>query len=371
MHYVGLSCLIHDWMMGLVLMSFCRKILKGCEYVRSARAKKKEHGDNVIFLVGTPLHNNVGDQAIALAEYEFLQDRCPERIVIEIPSPYVRSHLSAWRKIISRNDLIAIHGGGFIGSLWPSEDRMFRTVLEEFGGNRIVVMPQTVYFDEEHESDIESLAVLLGRCDDVTIFVREAYSLDFLREAMPSVRAMLVPDMVLWYFTRLQRAVNPVDHSRGVAITCFRTDKEGVLSDGGRSLLVSALKNASDVETVVNTDMYCQRDVVNPRDRVRVVSDKVSEFSHASIVVTDRLHGMVLSAIAGTPCVALPSENRKVPGVYKWFESVDGIAYAENVDAAISSVESLVERSGTTAPPIEEVFCAFKPLIEYFENNAR
>ncbi len=45
---------------------------------------------------------------------------------------------------------------------------------------------------------------------------------------------------------------------------------------------------------------------------------KWNEFSSVQLVVTDRLHGMVFSAITGTPCIALDNISHKVYGAYQW-----------------------------------------------------
>lgn len=41
-------------------------------------------------------------------------------------------------------------------------------------------------------------------------------------------------------------------------------------------------------------------------------------FRKSEIVFTDRLHGMIFSAITGTPCIAFPNVSHKVKGVYDW-----------------------------------------------------
>ena len=42
------------------------------------------------------------------------------------------------------------------------------------------------------------------------------------------------------------------------------------------------------------------------------MTDKLSQFRAAKLVVTDRLHGMILCLLSGTPCLVLPNSNHKI-----------------------------------------------------------
>ena len=61
---------------------------------------------------------------------------------------------------------------------------------------------------------------------------------------------------------------------------------------------------------------------LNDKERMIEIKKKIVEFSSCKIIVTDRLHGMIFSLIAGVPCVAIDNKNHKVSGVYKTIESV-------------------------------------------------
>ena len=53
-------------------------------------------------------------------------------------------------------------------------------------------------------------------------------------------------------------------------------------------------------------------------------------FKTSKIVITDRLHGMILSAITNTPCIAINNSNGKVAGVYeKWLKGKSSIILTE------------------------------------------
>ena len=50
-------------------------------------------------------------------EREFLKENCRSKKVIEVTSKMIKYHVDMVSKIIKENDLILIHGGGFLGDL--------------------------------------------------------------------------------------------------------------------------------------------------------------------------------------------------------------------------------------------------------------
>ena len=109
------------------------------------------------------------------------------------------------------------------------------------------------------------------------------------------------------------------------------------------------------------SDTHSETDVTKEtrRDMIR---SKMQEFAGAQIVVTDRLHGMVFSAVTGTPCIAFSNYNYKVKGTYQWIKYLPYIKYAETAEEAISYIPQLLNMDG----------CRFDnaPLQPYYEKLA-
>ena len=101
------------------------------------------------FVFGIPLHGNIGDQAIIYATNKFLNDNYKEYKVIEIESDIAKKFCNILKTFIGKKELIFIHGGGYIGSLWLNEEKMFRKVVNTFKKNNIIVFPQTIFFSED------------------------------------------------------------------------------------------------------------------------------------------------------------------------------------------------------------------------------
>lgn len=81
----------------------------------------------------------------------------------------------------------------------------------------------------------------------------------------------------------------------------------------------------SNTKSIVAGNIYREK-------REEKVQAKLEEFSNAKLVITDRLHGMVFSALAGTPCIAIDNVSKKVSGVYNWISYLDYIKVVESED---------------------------------------
>ena len=71
----------------------------------------------------------------------------------------------------------------------------------------------------------------------------------------------------------------------------------------------------------------------------------MGEFARSSLVVTDRLHGMIYCCVTGIPCVALDSKSKKTSGVYEWIKDLPYIAFAESVSDVELAAENVMKYS--------------------------
>ena len=87
-------------------------------------------------------------------------------------------------------------------------------------------------------------------------------------------------------------------------------------------------------------------------------SKKWNEFSSVQLVVTDRLHGMVFSAITGTPCIALDNISHKVYGAYQWLSYLPYLRFCSSIDEVEDAAKELLK-----LPPQNY---DLKPLLPYY-----
>ena len=123
------------------------------EHLRSMSDNEKK-----ILLFNTPEHDNIGDYLITLAELDFLKKYFKDYKIYEITDiEYSWYHLKI-KKNVTINDIILITGGGFLGSLWLyNGEKNVRNILKEYHHNKIVILPQTIYFEENDKINIVPL----------------------------------------------------------------------------------------------------------------------------------------------------------------------------------------------------------------------
>jgi len=98
-------------------------------------------------------------------------------------------------------------------------------------------------------------------------------------------------------------------------------------------------------------------------NREEKIDMMLSTVSSAECVVTDRLHGMVLSAVTGTPCVVFSSGYHKVEGCYEWIKELGYISFIRNIDELESAINTVMNCADKTYPD-SEMQRRFEPLKE-------
>ena len=301
-------------------------------------------------LLQIPEHGNLGDHAIALAERQML--KALNIRVLEYPHSRGIERYCAW--ITTSKKLILIHGGGYLGQLWPGEEKRFQATIAAFSRNPVIVFPQTVYFDLDTEAGqrcFEASRAAYTAHPNLTIFLRERYSRDFMREYMPEVHVELVPDMVMG----LEMPVRPV--RREGLLICLRRDKEKTLLEAQRERIISIARARFD--KVVSTDTVEAGNITLNQRETRV-KKKLEEFASARMVITDRLHGMVFAVITQTPCIVLNSLSHKLRGCYEWLGGLDYIRFADNID----ELQQVMDELSNVLPEYDQthVIAAMQPL---------
>ena len=315
------------------------------------RTHQATHNHSAI-LIATPIHGNLGDQAIVLSQCEFLLNNFPDFAVFEIHRfqyELAREEIAA---LVRPDDLIVIDGGGNVGTLWPEETDKMNDIVRRFACNPVVVFPQTAYFsDTEEGRECERrTAEAYASNPRLVFFSRDRTTYNKVRSMSPGTTNLLVPDIVLYH--------DATSHvARAGALLCLRADKERVIADGGAAALKDVLGRHGLAVRETSTVLHDKR--VGKRKREKVLAAKWAEFGSTKVVVTDRLHGMIFSAITGTPCVALDNVSRKVSQGYEWIKGVPNIRVA----TGIGDVPDLIDEVLAAGP------CAYArvPLATYHE----
>lgn len=286
-----------------------------------------------LILCDTADHDNLGDHAIALAELQFQREYLPDYAVIEIPGGNILRHTKLYQTLLKDTDVIAISGGGFLGSLWEYEEKIVQMILCSFPKNKVVIFPQTFFVNEDEQNFFETHRGYLDH-KKLTICLRDLESCERIRKIEPSLsdRILYMPDMVLGLAPKRVPA-----ERRGIGV-CFRNDIECVLRPEERELLLCMLEEMAEPVEPLST--IAER-FVSPKEREKAVYRTLELFAGKKLILTDRLHAMLFAAITGTPCIALNNKSGKVLGSYRWIREQKYIRFAENMEEVMQILPHL------------------------------
>ena len=309
-----------------MIKNFIKNILIKAKYPALTRKKFAGKVDGVskrkrLIMIGTPNFGNLGDHAIAEAETKFIADFFPEYEYIEISFLLYKYDKAGILQRINSDDVILLHGGGYLGTLWVSAQEMVEDVVDTFKENQIILFPQTIFFDSSMEASeiYERSKNIYEKHPRFTMFLRDLASYHFAQENYPKINIVLVPDIV----TYLEESES---YDRNGVLLCMRNDKEKV----NYSEFLRNVENILESESInfeytdTNLDMK-----IDEYSRDMYLQSKFEEFSKAKLVITDRLHGMLFCLITGTPCLALNNISKKVEGAYYWLSDNENFAHIE------------------------------------------
>lgn len=285
---------------------------------------KYTSNEGCIFLLCTSTNGNIGDQAISYTQRKILETHQKKKVIEVSITEYWNARLFL-KKFIKPTDVIFIQGGGNFGiEYWLAEEAR-RDIIKKFPQCKIISFPQTIDYPNSNEGQLEEMKSqkIYARHKNLHIFARETYSFDKMSELYKSNSIYLTPDIVLLCDIRPNKAI-PLNK----ALLCLRNDCEANLNFNDRKKIEDIVRRVTDFSY---TDTCVPRDV-SVLEREMEIRDKLNEFAGAKFIITDRLHGMVLSALAGTPCVVFKNYNKKVEGVYQWLKEFPNIVLCDRVD---------------------------------------
>lgn len=276
-----------------------------------------------IYFIATPIHGNLGDHAIVYAQYKLFEELGLKKNIIEISRPCYEETKEKLQRLIEKNDLIVIDGGGNLGTLWPEEDMKMRDIIQRFCKNPIFIFPQTAYYANtaKGETELQKSIDIYQQHSNLTIFCRDKITYDLVKSRFKGVQSYYTPDMVPFLDNARQERV------RNGVLLCFRDDLECTCSTEFKSNLRERIAEMGYVVKITSTVIHKR---VTKGKRKRELHAKWKEFSTAGLVITDRLHGMIFSAITGTPCIAIDNISHKIRDGYQWIKYLPYIELYDN-----------------------------------------
>jgi exopolysaccharide biosynthesis predicted pyruvyltransferase EpsI/glycosyltransferase involved in cell wall biosynthesis len=318
------------------------------EYSRQA-----EHTNASIFLVMTPRYRNYGDQLIAFSEHKLMEE-AGFQDVIEVP--YEDCDVLGRRitKLFGEGDTVLFTGGGYLGDLWPGLENVAEDVLASVGAsNKVLFFPESVYYAESELEESSFSRAMSSAKAVATLCVRERVSHDRLSSIMPHDRLLLLPDVGL-FIKRSDLMAQVPKREKGLALVCIRHDKES-MQDASFGVKLTAALNHMGM-SIRSIDTHSADGKIEPEERHLALSSLAEEFGRASVVVTNRLHGMIFAMIMSTPCVVLDNVSRKISGVAEWVKDEYPVVLCDedDIEEAVIKASRMDPYEGDVADLLED-----------------
>lgn len=310
-------------------------------YIKKFKRLRKK-GKPIFLIISTPQHGNLGDEALKFGEIKFVNKYFSDYSLFLLPLDdlYVLSRLV---KFTSGNDIIALHAGGNIGTLYPGIQKIQMHALSLLKDKKVIIFPQTFYFSDTDfgRLEIKRTYQVLKNISKLVVFVRDAYSKKFILDNFKGIDVRLMPDIALFLDPKVS-----VNNKRHGAMTLLRKDSEKTLSAKDKDVILTALEDK--YQDILESDMHLYYDGLTEKASKDAVINQLKKIASVELVITDRLHGMLFCALTNTPCIVIKSKSPKIQGVYQWIKDNTYIELVDDLEKLPETIARITSQKGLT-----------------------
>lgn len=185
-------------------------------------------GEKRIYYIGIPTHNNLGDLAQGVCIRRWLKKNYADRRVVEIETnALVNTKFSAvkhLKKVFSDDDVIVFQSGYTTTDLGGYADEMHSTIIKSFPQAKILMMPQTIFFQNEERK--ENTSLVYNSAENMLFLARDRVSFGMAEEMFSDLPVHLYPDIVTTLIGQYK-----YENERNGILFCCRDDSEKYYSD--------------------------------------------------------------------------------------------------------------------------------------------
>lgn len=315
--------------------------------------KDKVKNKNIFFMM-TPTYGNLGDQAIEVATTKYLSDYYGEYNIIKVHLEDTYVMMPAIEEVIKEDDIVILQGGGNFGNLYLSCEIARRYIIKHLSNNMIISFPSTLTYTNSRrgKKELKISRKVFSKHSNFIIMSRELETFNFAKKSFKNNKNILIPDMVFYLWNSNNYS------SRNNILICLRQDMESILNDK-RSIIINQLFDSGKNCRIIDTQVYRQ---IYDDVKVAEIQSILEQFMEAQVVVTDRLHGMILSIVTNTPCIVFPSFDKKIKGTYNWVKKLNYVIMADisDVDRILNLVDMVQDINNKQQISFQEIY--FKDL---------
>lgn len=319
-----------------------------------------------IFYLGVTEQPNLGDMAQHYCILKWIGENYPNYELIKFEGSVVTDtrfdFIPRFKEVFRpEKDIVIFQSGYCTQDLGGNHELMHRLICDAIPDARIIMMPQTIYF--QHEENKRRTAKSYNGAKNMLFLARDFLSYDMAKEMFPDIRVEAFPDIV----TTLIGTLEFQNERNGVCL-CTRNDGEKFYTDEQLEQLASKLQETT---RVVRKDTQGKAPFKTIRENLwQFIKEEIESYSHFDVTITDRYHGTIFSLCAGTPVIIIKTTDHKVTTGADWFKGVyDEYVYvAKDLEDAIEIYKQLMKKQLThkLLPHMKNKY--YDRLKEIFEN---
>ncbi|XP_046567162.1 uncharacterized protein LOC124275603 [Haliotis rubra] len=291
-------------------------------------------------------YENKGDPAIAVGEIRLLR-----RLGIQLVYYCVSAKCTATAietafkesKLYSKDDLvILLQGGGNLFSYKKAETLRER-VITKFTNHKIIMFPQSIWF-RFGETKLHQYASMYNKHGNLTVMVRDRLSLQRAKGVFTRASIILAPDMAF--------QIGPVSRFRTPSFDILWLRRQDSETTGYNLPVFPA-----NVSVRVSDWLHWStpRDDSSMETAFNIATNGLLFLQRGRVVITDRLHGHILSTLLGIPHVLLDNNYHKVSSYRQtWTRGVEFVKLANTSAQALDMAMELLQKYNSTLPDIVE-----------------
>lgn len=283
--------------------------------------------DAHIILLDYPNTTNVGDSLIWLGEIAYLNSRGLKPSYVCDVENYDKNNIN---KILNKNSILLMHGGGNFGTVWKKIHNFRLQVLKDFPNIKIVQFPQTIHFDDD--SKVKEMSDAIRLQGNYVLLARSHKSYEFAKQNFQT-ELYLCPDMA-FFIGEINSKIMPIfdrfilsrtDHEKSSNAltdkTKFNKNISYEIADWLEPTLYERFLHRLQMHSVTI------RKVIDPNNlTLLLLWNQLSKsrmkrgiqlLSKGNVVLTDRLHAHILSILIGKAHVIADNSYGKVSDFYQ------------------------------------------------------
>lgn len=321
---------------------------KRCKYRKSEIARLNKLSDTTksrVFYLGITEQPNLGDMGQHYCIKKWIKENYSDSELVMFESSvitdvrFTNAFIQGFRRVLKDNDVIVFQSGYCTQDLGGDHTLMHKLICENFPNARILMMPQTVYFKDEHNR--KECARNHNVAVNMLFLARDKNSYEQAKQMFPDIRVEVYPDIVTTLIGTLT-----FNHKRDGICLCTRNDGEKLYSYEE----IDSLKDtfAKEGIPIINKDTQGRASYKTIRENLqKFIEEEIESYSHFKVTITDRYHGTIFSLCAGTPVIILKTTDHKVTTGADWFKGVydDYVYVAEDLEDAYKIAHTVIAKN--------------------------